>query len=141
MSNNKCWECDKSYSTGYFCGFEGTSCSAYPGIDFINPDHPCSSGKECDKFVPKKFIPRVVQPKREVAMEDIPLAAECISLRRKLEAAEKMIAELLPVSPEGRIDSCFGVPMDRVYELCTADKEGRCVIYPRGGVVAKDEVF
>lgn len=48
----KCWKCDKAQSTGYFCGYEGTECTEFPGLDFINPDHPSHHGG-CDKFMPK----------------------------------------------------------------------------------------
>lgn len=50
--DNKCWKCDRAHSTGYFCGYVGTECDEFPGLDFINSDHPMHNGG-CDKFVPK----------------------------------------------------------------------------------------
>lgn len=53
MSKSKCRSCAKAHSTGHFCGYEGTECSEYPGVDFICPEHPFWSGG-CDKYTPKK---------------------------------------------------------------------------------------
>lgn len=53
MSESRCWKCAKAKSMGYFCGYEGTECSEYPGMDFICPEHPFWNDG-CDKFVPKE---------------------------------------------------------------------------------------
>lgn len=46
----------------------------------------------------------------------------------RAEKAEKAIAELMGISPQQRITTCFGHPLDRVMDLVKADRAGRVKI-------------
>lgn len=53
--------------------------------------------------------------------------AECKVLKKKLDAAEKTIASLLPSTPREKITTCFGHPIERVLELVEADQKGQII--------------
>lgn len=49
-------------------------------------------------------------------------------MESRAEKAEKAIAELMGISPQQRITTCFGHPLDRVMDLVKADRAGRVKI-------------
>ena len=49
----------------------------------------------------------------------------------RAEKSERYIAELMGISPQERITTCFGHPLDRVRELVEADRDGRVKILPK----------
>lgn len=56
----------------------------------------------------------------------------------RAEKAERAVAELMGISPQERITTCFGHKLDRVMELVKADRDRRCVILPFEGYADKD---
>lgn len=48
----------------------------------------------------------------------------------RAERAEMAISSLLGISPQERITTCFGHPLERVMDLVKADREERCVVLP-----------
>lgn len=56
------------------------------------------------------------------------LLARAEAAEDRAEKAEKAIAELMGISPNQRITTCFGHPLDRVMDLVKADRAGRVKI-------------
>ena len=59
------------------------------------------------------------------------LRAELARVTAERDAAQRLLAEHSGVVGMKKVTTCFGCPLDRVLELVTAYKEGRCKIIPR----------
>lgn len=93
--------------------------------EYIAPD--CGEGNlQCEHFcLPDKDC---LVTQAATAITDLLARAEAAEARA--EKAERAIAELMGISPQERITTCFGHPLDRVMELVKADRDGRCVVLP-----------
>ena len=69
-------------------------------------------------------------------LQDAPkLRAELEQVRRERDAAKSTLAERIGVRGAEPITTAFGLPIDRLRELAQADREGRCMVLPKDGMV------
>ena len=67
--------------------------------------------------------------------ENEKLRAELEKVMRERDAAQSLLAERIGVRGAEPITTAFGLPIDRLRELAQADREGRCVVLPKDGMV------
>ena len=67
--------------------------------------------------------------------EIVRLGTELEQVKRERDAAQSLLAERIGVRGAEPITTAFGLPIDRLRELAQADREGRCVVLPKDGMV------
>lgn len=95
----------------------------YMAISALRADH---TGDAADMMTKADLLARAeaAEAREKNLIEAVKMVTE------RAEKAERNIAELMGISPQERITTCFGHPLDRVRELVKADREGRCVVLP-----------
>ena len=68
-------------------------------------------------------------------VENEKLRAELEQVKRERDAAKSTLAERIGVRGAEPITTAFGLPIDRLRELAKADREGRCMVLPKDGMV------
>ena len=67
--------------------------------------------------------------------ENEKLREELEQVKRERDAAQSLLAERIGVRGAEPITTAFGLPLDRLRELAQADREGRCMVLPKDGMV------
>ena len=67
--------------------------------------------------------------------ENEKLRAELKQVKRERDGAQSLLAERIGVRGAEPITTVFGLPLDRLRELAQADRDGRCVVLPKDGMV------
>ena len=86
-------------------------------------------------IIEKKYLRDAATALSTLQAENEKLRAELEKVMRERDAAQSLLAERIGVRGAEPITTAFGLPIDRLRELAQADREGRCVVLPKDGMV------